>query len=65
MSLRAARSTAIRDVKQALYACVYLEEAAKAYVAARSMSDDLAMLTSEQVSHVAELFKSYGQKEDK
>jgi ribulose-5-phosphate 4-epimerase/fuculose-1-phosphate aldolase len=50
------------SLKQALYACVYLEEAAKTYVAARSMSDDVAVLTDDQVAHAVELFKTYGQK---
>ena len=53
------------SLKQALYACVYLEEAAKAYVAARSMSDDIALLSDEEVEHAVELYKSYGQKGDK
>ena len=50
------------SLKQALYACVYLEEAAKAYVAARSMSENVALLTDEQVAGAVEVFKSYGQK---
>ena len=50
------------SLKQALYACVYLEEAAKAYIAARSMSDKIALLTDEQVESAVEVFKTYGQK---
>ena len=50
------------SLKQALYACVYLEEAAKTYVAARSISSDIAMLSEEQIAHAVELYKSYGQK---
>ena len=50
------------SLKQALYACVYLEEAAKTYVAARSMSDNIALLTDEQIADAVEVFKTYGQK---
>jgi len=50
------------SLKQALYACVYLEEAAKAYVAARSVSDNIAMMTEEQIHETVEVFKNYGQK---
>ncbi|MCL1894946.1 MAG: class II aldolase/adducin family protein [Clostridiales bacterium] len=49
------------SLKQALYACVYLEEAAKTYVAARSISDDVALLTDEQIEHTVEIFRTYGQ----
>ena len=49
------------SLKQALYACVYLEEAAKTYVAARSISEDVALLTDEQIEHTVEIFKTYGQ----
>jgi len=44
------------SLKQALYACVYMEEAAKAYVAARSISKDIALLTPEQIDFIAEIF---------
>jgi len=50
------------SLKQALYACIYLEEAAKAYIAARSMSDKIALLTDEEINNAVEVFKSYGQK---
>ena len=50
------------SLKQALYACIYLEEAAKTYVAARSMGGTMAMLTDEQIAGAVEVFKSYGQK---
>jgi len=50
------------SLKQALYACVYLEEAAKTYVAARSMGGEMALLTDEEIESAVEVFKSYGQK---
>ena len=49
------------SLKQALYACVYLEEAAKAYVAARSMGGKMALFTDEQLTGAVEVFKTYGQ----
>lgn len=49
------------SLKQALYSCVYLEEAAKTYILARSMSPELALLTPEQVEQAVEVFKYYGQ----
>lgn len=49
------------SLKQALYSCVYLEEAAKTYTFARSMSNELAMLTPAQVEQAVEVFKYYGQ----
>ena len=50
------------SLKQALYACVYLEEAAKTYVAARSISENVALLTDEEIEGAVESFKTYGQK---
>ena len=50
------------SLKQALYACIYLEEAAKAYVAARSMGGTMALLTDEEIESAVEVFKTYGQK---
>ena len=49
------------SLKEALYACVYLEEAAKTYVYARSMSENIACLSQEQWQQAAETFKYYGQ----
>ncbi|MDR2766804.1 MAG: class II aldolase/adducin family protein [Treponema sp.] len=49
------------SLKEALYSCVYLEEAAKTYVYAHSMSDRVACLNPEQVHQAAETFKYYGQ----
>ncbi|MDR1252375.1 MAG: hypothetical protein LBK62_09425 [Treponema sp.] len=48
-------------LKEALYSCVYLEEAAKTYVYARSMSDNPACLKPEQWQQAADTFKYYGQ----
>ncbi|MDR1929744.1 MAG: class II aldolase/adducin family protein [Treponema sp.] len=48
-------------LKEALYSCIYLEEAAKTYVYARSMSDNVACLKPEQWQQAAETFKYYGQ----
>ena len=50
------------SLKQALYACIYMEEAAKAYIAAKSISNDVAMFTNEQIEEAVEIFKTYGQK---
>ncbi len=49
------------SLKEALYSCVYLEEAAKTYVYARSMSDNVAQLTEAQVKQAVDVFKYYGQ----
>jgi len=51
------------SLKQALYACVYLEEAAKAYVAARSMGGNMVYFTDEELENAVEVFKTYGQKD--
>lgn len=53
------------SLKEALYACVYLEEAAKTYIAARSMSDDVACLTPAQVAQAVDVFRYYGQGKEK
>ena len=49
------------SLKEALYSCVYLEEAAKTYVFARSMSDNIVSLRPEQWQQAADTFKYYGQ----
>lgn len=49
------------SLKQALYSCVYLEEAAKTYCIARSMSNDVAMMTDEQIEQAVRVFDYYGQ----
>ncbi|MDL2235255.1 class II aldolase/adducin family protein [Christensenellaceae bacterium OttesenSCG-928-L17] len=48
-------------LKEALYACVYLEEAAKTYILARSMQSDIACLTDAQVQQAVDVFQYYGQ----
>jgi ribulose-5-phosphate 4-epimerase/fuculose-1-phosphate aldolase len=50
-----------KTLKEALYSCVYLEEAAKTYVFARCMSDTVACLTPGQVRQAVDTFKYYGQ----
>jgi len=49
------------SLRQALYACIYLEEAAKTYVFARAMTSEVAMLTPAQVEQAVDVFKYYGQ----
>ncbi|MDR0690009.1 MAG: class II aldolase/adducin family protein [Spirochaetaceae bacterium] len=50
-----------KTLKEALYSCVYLEEAAKTYVFARCMSDNVACLNPGQVRQAVDTFKYYGQ----
>ncbi len=50
-----------RSLKEALYSCVYLEEAAKTYIFAKSVSDNVAQLTPAQVEQAVEIFMYYGQ----
>lgn len=49
------------SLKQALCACVYLEEAAKTYSIAYSMDESVPELNEEQVERAVEIFKHYGQ----
>ncbi len=49
-----------KTIKQALYAAVYLEEAAKTYIAARTLGKPLE-LTQEQVGDAIAVFSTYGQ----
>ncbi len=49
-----------KNLKQALYAAVYLEEAAKCYLAARACGETKRM-TPEQIAQSIEVFKYYGQ----
>lgn len=48
-------------LRQALYACVYLEEAAKTYAIARATGEDPDTLTDQQVREAVTVFDSYGQ----
>lgn len=50
-----------KNLKEALYACVYLEEAAKTYVMACAMGGEMAMLTQPQINRAVEVFQYYGQ----
>lgn len=49
-----------KDVRQALYAAVYLEECAKGYLAARAVGPTKT-LTPEQIRQSIDVFKYYGQ----
>lgn len=49
-----------KDLKEALYACIYLEEAAKTYLAAKS-AGEVAMLNPKQVEQAVKIFEFYGQ----
>lgn len=48
------------SLKQALYAAVYMEEAAKCYLAAKAVGETKQM-TDEQIKQAVEVFKYYGQ----
>jgi len=50
-----------KDLKEALYACVYVEEAAKTYLLARSISSQVVELDASQVDQAVEVFEHYGQ----
>lgn len=50
-----------KDLKEALYAAVYMEEAAKAYLAAKSAGEPTIM-TEEQTRIAVDVHKNYGQK---
>jgi len=50
------------SLKQALYASIYLEEAAKTIVAAKSCGGEMALMTPAQIDESVEVFKNYGQK---
>lgn len=50
-----------RDLKQALYACIYLEEAAKTVAAAMSTGRPMATMTPGQIDEAVAVFHRYGQ----
>lgn len=54
------------SLKEALYSCVYLEEAAKTLVLAKAYGNGkkMAMLTQEQIDTAVEIFNDYGQKSE-
>ena len=49
------------SLKQAMYAVVYLEEAAKTISIAYSVNKDLPMFSQEQIDRAVRVFKYYGQ----
>ncbi len=49
-----------KDLKQALYAAVYLEEAAKCYLAARAVGP-LKQMSPAQIQQAIDIFQYYGQ----
>ncbi|MCF0110848.1 MAG: class II aldolase/adducin family protein [Erysipelotrichaceae bacterium] len=50
-----------RTLKEAMYSVVYLEEAAKTYYIAYSMSPNVPGFTQTQIDRAVEVFKYYGQ----
>ena len=50
-----------KDLKEALYAAVYLEEAAKTYIVAKSIGGEMAMLNQSEIDRAVLVFKHYGQ----
>lgn len=50
------------SLKQALYSCVYLEEACKTIIAAKSCNQKMALMNQEQINEAVAVFKNYGQK---
>lgn len=49
------------SLKQALYAAVYMEEAAKCYLAARSTGMPMKQMSPAQIQQAIDVFKFYGQ----
>ena len=49
------------NLKEAMYAAIYMEDSAKAYLAAKAAGTP-SILTKEQSDHAAEIFKDVGQK---
>lgn len=50
-----------RDLRQALFSCVYLEEAAKTVAVAMSTGREMATMTQEQIDEAVAVFHRYGQ----
>ena len=50
-----------RDLRQALFSCVYLEEAAKSVFVALSTGRDMATMTQAQIDEAVAVFHRYGQ----
>lgn len=51
-----------RDLRQALFSCVYLEEAAKTVAIALSTGRPMATMTQSQIDEAVAVFHRYGQK---
>ncbi len=53
-----------KDLDQALYSAIYLEDTAKGYLAAYAAvgKENIRQLTQEQTKHAVEIFDDYGQK---
>ncbi len=49
-----------KDLKEALYAAVYMEDAAKTYLVAKAVGET-AIMTEEQTQDAVEIHKTYGQ----
>lgn len=49
------------SLKQALYACVYLEEACKTILAAKASGQEMALMNEQQIQDAVDVFKIYGQ----
>ena len=49
------------NLKQALYAAVYMEEAAKCYLAAKITGLPMRQMTDAQIEQAIDVFKYYGQ----
>ncbi len=50
-----------RDLRQALFSCVYLEEAAKTVAVAMATGREMATMTQEQIDEAVAVFHRYGQ----
>ena len=50
-----------KSLREALFSCVYLEEAAKTYAIAYMMDKNMPMFNQEQIDTAVEVFNHYGQ----
>lgn len=50
-----------RDLRQALFSCVYLEEAAKTVAVALATGKEMAVMTQDQIDEAVAVFHRYGQ----
>lgn len=50
-----------RDLRQALFSCVYLEEAAKTVAVALATGQEMATMTQDQIDEAVAVFHRYGQ----